>query len=55
MWILKGFSDFQVILDIEKIGHRKQILLSLAGRDGIPHCFGKVKCENCAAMMLVVY
>ena len=30
-------------LDIEKIGHRKRILLSLAGREGMPHRFGKVK------------
>ena len=36
-------DELTSILDIEKIGHRKRILLSLAGRDGIPHRFGKVK------------
>ena len=28
---------------IEKLGHRKRILLSLAGTEGIPNRFGKVK------------
>ena len=36
-------DELTSILDIEKIGHRKRILLSLAGRDGIQHRFGKVK------------
>ena len=31
------------ILDIEKIGHRKRILLSLAGREGMLNRFGKVQ------------
>ena len=36
-------DELTSILDIEKIGHRKRILLSLAGRHGMPHRFGKVK------------
>ena len=36
-------DELTSILDIEKIGHRKRILLSLAGRNGMPHRFGKVK------------
>ena len=36
-------DELTSILDIEKIGHRKRILLSLAGREGMPHRFGKVK------------
>lgn len=36
-------DELTSILDIEKIGHRKRILLSLAGRDGMPHRFGKVQ------------
>ena len=31
------------ILDIDKIGHRKRILLSLAGREGLLNRFGKVQ------------
>lgn len=36
-------DELTSILDIEKIGHRKRILLSVAGRQGMPHRFGKVK------------
>ena len=36
-------DELTSILDIEKIGHRKRILLSLAGREGMPHRFGKVQ------------
>ena len=36
-------DELTSILDIEKIGHRKRILLSLAGREGMPQRFGKVK------------
>ena len=39
-------DELTSILDIEKIGHRKRILLSLAGRDGIQHRFGKVKAST---------
>ena len=39
-------DELTSILDIEKIGHRKRILLSLAGRDGMKHRFGKVKASN---------
>ena len=39
-------DELTSILDIEKIGHRKRILLSLAGRDGIQHRFGKVKART---------
>jgi hypothetical protein len=36
-------DELTSILDIEKIGHRKRILLSLAGRVGMPNRFGKVQ------------
>jgi hypothetical protein len=36
-------DELTSILDIEKIGHRKKILLSLAGRVGMPNRFGKVQ------------
>ena len=39
-------DELTSILDIEKIGHRKRILLSLAGREGMKHRFGKVKASN---------
>ena len=39
-------DELTSILDIEKIGHRKRILLCLAGRDGMKHRFGKVKASN---------
>lgn len=42
--ILQVWDDELVsILDIEKLGHRKRILLSVAGKDGIGDRFGKVK------------
>ena len=36
-------DELTSILEIEKLGHRKRILLSLAGTEGIPNRFGKVK------------
>ena len=36
-------DELTSLLDIEKIGHRKRILLSLAGREGILNRFGKVQ------------
>ena len=39
-------DELSSILEIDKIGHRKRILLSLAGRQGMPHRFGKVKESN---------
>ena len=35
-------DELTSILDIEKIGHRKRILLSVAGKHGIENRFGKV-------------
>ena len=36
-------DELTSLLDIEKIGHRKRILLSLAGREGMLNRFGKVQ------------
>ena len=35
-------DELTSILDIEKIGHRKRILLSVAGKHDIANRFGKV-------------
>ena len=35
-------DELTSILEINKIGHRKRILLSVAGREGMPNRFGKV-------------
>ena len=35
-------DELTSILDIEKIGHRKRILFSVAGKHGIENRFGKV-------------
>ena len=42
---VKNIWDDELVslLDIEKIGHRKRILLSLAGREGMLNRFGKVQ------------
>ena len=39
-------DELTSILDIEKIGHRKRILLSVAGKHGIENRFGKVRNTN---------
>ena len=39
-------DELTSILDIEKIGHRKRILLSLAGSEGMKDRFGKVTDEG---------
>ena len=36
-------DELTSILDIEKIGHRKRILLSVAGKTDVANRFGKVK------------
>ena len=36
-------DELTSILDIEKIGHRKRILLSVAGKTDLANRFGKVK------------
>ena len=36
-------DELTSILEIEKLGHRKRILLSVAGSDGMASRFGKVK------------
>ena len=48
-------DELTSILDIEKIGHRKRILLSLAGRSGMPHRFGKVQASPKAAAFFVAH
>jgi hypothetical protein len=36
-------DELTSILEIDKLGHRKRILISVAGSEGMPNRFGKVK------------
>ena len=45
-------DELTSILDIEKIGHRKRILLSVAGKHDIANRFGKVLLKsNCTEII----
>ena len=45
-------DELTSILDIEKIGHRKRILLSVAGKHDIANRFGKVYLQaNCIEIL----
>lgn len=54
---VKNIWDDELVslLDIEKIGHRKRILLSLAGREGMLNRFGKVQVCNMYLTFTVFY
>ena len=36
-------DELTSILDVDKVGHRRRILVSVAGRDGVAGRLGKVK------------